>query len=85
MSHGERSHNLKFHNDPNSKRDKDSWEFASPVYTRYPLMLQLDGLLPWLTRGPNLMAGWTAWCLHLAHTLSCKGICLHYEYYGICQ
>ena len=34
-----------------SKRDKDSWAFASPVYTRYPLMLQLGGLLPQLTPG----------------------------------
>ena len=34
------------------KQDKDSWVFASPVYTRYPLMLQLGGLLPQLTPGP---------------------------------
>ena len=59
MLHGERLQNLKFYNDPNSKQDKDSWAFAPPVYTRYPLMLQLGGLLPWLTRGPHLMAGWT--------------------------
>ena len=27
-------------------RDNGSWVFASQTYTRYPLMLQLDGLLP---------------------------------------
>ena len=31
--------------------------FASPVYTRYPLMLQLGGLLPQLAPGPHLTAG----------------------------
>ena len=31
-THGVRSQNLKFHNDPKiTKQDKDSWEFASPV------------------------------------------------------
>jgi len=51
-SHGERSRNLKFFNDSNTtKQDNDSWEFASPVYARYPLMLQLGGLLPQLTPG----------------------------------
>ena len=51
-SHGERSQNLKFHNNPNTtKRDNNSWAFASPVYTRYPLMLQLGGPLPQLTPG----------------------------------
>ena len=45
----ERSQNQKFHNNPNiAKRDKDIWEFASPVNTRYPLLLQLDRLLPQL-------------------------------------
>ena len=34
-----------------AKQDKDSWVFASPVYTRYPLMSQLGGLLPQLTPG----------------------------------
>ena len=34
-----------------AKQDKDSWAFASPVYTRYPLMLQLGGLLRQLTPG----------------------------------
>ena len=34
-----------------AKRDKDNWAFASPVYTRYQLRLQLGGLLPQLTPG----------------------------------
>jgi len=34
-----------------AKPDKDSWAFASPVYTGYPLMSQLGGLLPQLTPG----------------------------------
>ena len=51
-SHGERLQNPKFHNDPNAaKQDKDNWAFAFPVNTRYPLMLQLGGLLSQLTPG----------------------------------
>jgi len=34
-----------------TKWDKDSRAFASPVYTMYPLMYQLGGLLPQLTSG----------------------------------
>jgi len=34
-----------------TKRDKDSWAFASTVCTRYPLILQLSRLLPQLTPG----------------------------------
>ena len=50
--HGERLQNLMFHNDPSTTEQvKDSWTFASPVYTRYPLILQLGGLLPQLTPG----------------------------------
>ena len=49
-THGGRSRNPKFHNNLNTtKRDKDSWAFASLVNTRYPLMLQLGGLLPQMT------------------------------------
>jgi len=45
-----------------AKRDKDSWAFASPVYTRYPMMLQLGGMLPQLTHST---AG-TMWVKFLA-------------------
>jgi len=37
--------------EPKIPQDKDSWVFVSPVYTRYPLMSQLGGLLPQLTPG----------------------------------
>ena len=34
----------KFHNNlKTAKRDKDSWEFASPVNTRYPLIYGTAG------------------------------------------
>ena len=49
MSHGERSRSLNFHNDPNTTKWDEA--FASPVYTRYLLMLQLGGLLLQLTLG----------------------------------
>ena len=53
-SQEERPLNPRFHNGLNTaKRDKDSWVFASPVNSRYPLMLQLGGLLPQLTPGPH--------------------------------
>jgi len=40
----------KFHNDSNAaKQDKDSCAFASLVYTKYLLVLQLGGLLLQLT------------------------------------
>ena len=60
-SHGGRSQKPKFHNDFNTaEQDKDSWAFASPVNTSYPLMLQLGGLLPQMTPGhqvPNIQLG----------------------------
>ena len=40
-------------------RDMESWAFASPVYTRYLLMLQLGGLLPHLT--PGHLNSWVDW------------------------
>ena len=56
--------NLKFHNNPNTaKQDKDSWAFASPVNTRYPLMLQLGGLLSQVTPGHEILNiySWVYW------------------------
>jgi len=40
-----------------TKQDKDSRAFASPVYTWYPLMSKLGGLLPQLTPGHHSTAG----------------------------
>ena len=50
----------KFHNDLNTtKQDKQSWAFASPVSTRYSLMLQLVGYSPDDTNHqvPNIQLG----------------------------
>ena len=47
-----------------AKQDKDSWTFASPVNTRYPLMLKLGGLLSQLTLGHQDYEGTTLlYCL----------------------
>ena len=44
-------------------QDKDNSSiFASPVITRYPLMLQLGELLPWLIPGPHSTVGWLKQC-----------------------
>ena len=76
--HRERSWNPKFHNDLNSTIwDKGSWAFATPVNTkvhiRYPLMLQLGGLLPPVDArppGPHSTAGQTEQSFVLKDTMT---------------